>query len=215
MKNFKFYIFLITVLGISFSCNNKTKIESLPEGNIVGLVPYKIVPLTNDLISYTSKRTKKISSPVITPDVRSSIIVMYENYDIKAVFTPFEKKFKSSIKLHHVYFELDGLVSKFELIISEEQLNNDVVRYSYISIDNVAFVTFDVNLNDGAIFNIQFSNFKDFGDRFENCVKWTFDNMNIYDKLACMAIGPYCAAGIATLCAIGAAEDQFETPDGP
>jgi|GEM_PF-5171638 len=215
MKNFRINFYLLLLISLTFSCSNKTYNDEEQEGNIVGLSPSEIVPLSSSLLNYTETITSKFKLAEFIPDVDNSTMALYEESPIQAIFTPLIPVHETSSEVFHVYYSLDGLVSAFEFLLTEEYLNENTMRYSYSTVEGETYATFDVSLIDGRIFNIQLDNYKGFADRWENCVTWTLSRMNMYDTLACMAFGPYCAAGIATLCAIGAAENQFLTPDGP
>lgn len=96
-----------------------------------------------------------------------------------------------------------------------EDINKSSKRFSYLTTDGVLIGQFDLKNSDGSLSNIKVNKLKDWGDRFDNCLEWTFDQMSNLDQLVCYAIGPACATIIASMCAVGATEGMFETPDGP
>lgn len=218
MKKIKLIYITLFLLCLTISCTHEKKeliIEVEQETNIVGLAIKDIFPLPNYLHEHTARVTGKINSHELTPNIDESFMVSYQDSPIQAIYTPLNQKLKSSIEIFHIYFELEGMVSKFHLLISQEQLHETVKRFTYKTIEGRTIVQFDVETNDGRIIDIQLPNLKNWGDRFENCVEWTFDQMSGWEKLGCMALGPYCAGTIAAMCGVGASEGMFETPDGP
>lgn len=208
----------MVLLCLTISCS-KEKVDFDNEfdqkGNNVGLEIKDIEPLPADLYKYTAHIAGKVKYLDSSPNIDESVIVNYYDFPVQAIYTPLSQKNISSLEVFHVYFELEGLVSKFDMLISEERLNESEMRYTYRTTEGDLIVLFDVDLNNGLIINVQQSNIKSWKSRFENCVSWTFGNMSSWDYLACMALGPICAGTIGSMCAFAATENMFQTPEGP
>lgn len=213
MKNIKLNSIILILLCLTISCTHEKEESSNEldqESNNVGFRINKILPLPDNLSKHTISVTNNIRFNELSPNIGESFIVSYLDSPIRAIYTPLNGKLKSTIETYHVYFELDGKVSKFDLLISEEDLSESEKRFSYLTFEGELIAQFNVGIEDGQISNIQANHLKRWSDRFENCIKWTIDHMNTWDKLACMALGPVCAGTIASMCAIGASEGMFE-----
>ncbi|HQQ13266.1 MAG TPA: hypothetical protein PK855_08880, partial [Bacteroidales bacterium] len=116
---------------------------------------------------------------------------------------------KSNMETYHIYYVMDSLYSNFALLLHKEQLNEDLVKYYYNTIndENIGHLI----INQQGIINQVIVMAPGWGwdGRFENCVNWVLGQMNYLDYLAYMAIGPVCAGTIAAMCAIGATEGYF------
>ncbi len=215
-KNYLIQIGIILFITISCSTEkieNESKSIHNVNNDLVSINDIK--PLSSKLYAYTLRVTSDVKSHKLSPNVDKSVMVSYKDSPIQAICTPLIEKEKSKNKIFHVYFEIDGMVSTFDLLIYERPLNENEMRYSYKTREGTVIAKFDVEVCSGFISNVETGRNKSWTDRFENCIEWTFDNMNHWDYLACMAIGPYCAATIATMCAIGATEGYFETVENP
>lgn len=216
MKKLKPIYVIIFLLCLTISCTQEKEeaiIELDQETNIIGLAIKEILPLPNNLSKHTILVANKIKYLESSPNIDKSFIVSYQDCATKAIYTPLDQKLKSSTEIFHVYFEREGKVSKFDLLISVERINEYTKTFTYLTREGELIVKFDVEVDDGLISNIQVNNLKDWGDRFENCVEWVFDHMNTWDTLTCMALGPICAGGIAAMCAVAATEEMFEETD--
>lgn len=216
MKNLNIIYVILFLLCLTISCTqekDESIIELDQETNIIGLAIKEILPLPNNLSKHTILVANKIKYLESSPNIDKSFIVSYQDCATKAIYTPLDQKLKSSTELFHVYFERNGLVSKFDLLISTENLNEYEKRFTYLTIEGDLIAQFDVGIDDGLISNVQVNHLKGWGDRFENCVEWVFDHMNTWDTLTCMALGPICAGGIAAMCAVAATEEMFEETD--
>lgn len=220
MKKLKVTYITLILLSLTISCSNE-KEESIidldqdKETIKTGLAVKDVIPLPNTLYNHTLRISSNLIFDDLSPNVDNSFIVRYQDSEIETIFTPLNQNLKSTEEIYHVYFKLKDMVSKFHLLISQEILNDAVKRFKYKTTDGKILVIFDVDSTDGRILNIELPNLKSWSDRFENCVEWTFDQMGTWDYLACMAIGPVCAGTIASMCAVGATEGMFESPDGP
>ncbi len=136
-------------------------------------------------------------------------MVLYDSIEIVAVYTPLSNSQKSNMETYHIYYVMDSLYSNFALLLHKEQLNEDLVKYYYNTIndENIG----QLIINQQGIINQVIVMAPGWGwdGRFENCVNWVLGQMNYLDYLACMAIGPVCAGTIAAMCAIGATEGYF------
>lgn len=171
-----------------------------------------VLPAPDYLQAYTEAVTSKILEFGYHPIINDSKIVNYVDFSIQAIYTPIESDDKSSINSSHVYFELDGMFSNFELLISEEYIDESTKRYSYLDIDGTLFFEFEVDREDGTILNLRFNYNKNWFSRWRNCAQHTLEYMvdNPVDGLVCMAFGKYCAGTIAAMCAIAASEGYFQ-----
>lgn len=218
MKNIKLNSIIIILLCLTVSCSNEkdeSNGELNEEGTEVGLVIDKVVPLPEYLSLHTIRIANNVKHNELSPNIGKSLIVSFKDSPIRAIYTPLKGKLKSSIETFHVYFEFDGKVSKFDLLISEEDLSESEKRFTYLTIEGELIAQFNVGIKDGRISNIITNHLKSWGERFENCVEWTFNQMSGWERLGCVAFGPYCAGTIAAMCGVGASEGMFETPDGP
>jgi len=68
------------------------------------------------------------------------------------------------------------------------------------------FIQFDVQQSDGLVINVL--TIKGWGSRWVGGVDWAIGRMSGVDVLACMAVGKWCAGGIAALCAVAATENM-------
>lgn len=172
----------------------------------------RIKPLPTSLYEYTEHITKKVLDHDHRPNIADSKIVSYVDMSIQAIYTPLISYKKSSKNNSLVFFELDGLISNFEFIISEECLNGVTTRYLYKDIDGTVLLEFDVNNTDGQVLQMQANPNKNWFRRWKNCAEHTLNYMidNPVDGLVCMAFGKYCAGTIAAMCAIAAAEGYFK-----
>ena len=217
MKMKKDVIILIITLLMFFACkenNVKPHENSTFHGEELSQVMQinTILPAPDILHAYTEYVTEKVLEFGYHPKINDSKIVSYIVFPIRAIYTPIESAEKSSINSSHVYFELDGMFSDFELLISEEYLDESTQRYSYNDIDGTLFVEFEVDRVNGTILNLRFNNNKNWFSRWKNCAQHTLEYMvdNPVDGLVCMAFGKYCAGTIAAMCAIAASEGYFQ-----
>lgn len=202
------------LLVLSLSCSKSEK-ENLTNNDFSYEFDIQSVePFTGDIELLENKYNNLLKSQGYDPDFTNSQIVTYSNIDAAAIFTPLNNHLKSgSNNSSLMFFELNNELLEFDLIVNETILNDEVGRYSYLTVNGHLIVQFDIQLEDGLVLDV--FTMKSWGDRWTNCVEWTLNNMSYIDYLACMAFGPYCAGGISAMCAVGATEGWFETPDGP
>jgi len=153
---------------------------------------------------------EKIGSKEYLPNFDQSFYVTYDSINIKSIFTPLNYIEKSTIEAYHICFvKEDSLFSSFALILCKEVLDDsNFQKYTFKSINDENIGQFVIN-NEGIITDIIPCAPIGWFEQFENCLNWTFDQMNIWDQLACMAFGSQCAATIALACAFGATEGYF------
>lgn len=220
-KKVLFILVIIPTLLIN-SCNDK-EIESFIEETTIayfGLEVKDVVPLPKGFLKYTEHLASCNKSVGLIPVLSESVLVSYQNFPVQAIVTPLNSLHKSSTEKYHVYFELDGRVSKYDLIINIEPINEFEVRYLYQTNNGSFLFSFDVTLANGLINNIQkgqlLSLKSTWWGRWKSCVAAVLDAM--IDEpaagLICMAYGKICAPSIAALCAIGATEGyEFNNHD--
>ena len=172
-----------------------------------------IEPLSGDISKYKEKFYDLLKSRGYAPNFKNSQIVTYSNAKVKTIFTPLDNSLKDDSNIELMFFELNNNILDFDLIISETIINDEIGRYTYSTIKGQPLFQFDVQLEDGLVLEVLTT--KGWGGRWKNCVEWTLNQMSYVDYLACMAVGKYCAGGIAALCAFAATEGYFETSEAP
>ena len=198
------------------SCSTNNEEIQIPEDERNSYLEIKEVSkLPEKLYKHTKRITSELKILSRFPNIEESVIVTYYQTPLRAIYTPLHHEDDSPDKMFYVYFELNGQVYTFDLLITEKNYSKNSIRYTYQSIDGNPIVQFDVEITNGQIINIERYPNKNWGDRFGNCIDWTFDNMNRLDYLGCMAVGPVCAGVIASMCAIAANEGLFIKPDNP
>lgn len=204
----------VLLLVLSLSCSKSERENLINKEFSYQFDIQSVGPYAGDIKLLENKYSNLLKSQCYDPDFTNSQIVTYSTIDVAAIFTPLNNELKSgSNHSSLMFFELNNELLDFELIINETILNDKVGRYSYLTVNGQLIVQFDIQLEDGLVLDVYAT--KSWGDRWNNCVTWTLQNMSNMDYLACMAAGPYCAGGIAAMCAVGASEGYFETPDGP
>jgi hypothetical protein len=203
-------IFLISVIFVFVSCNkidNATQNQSLIKGKKVGHAIKEILPLSSNVKKYTKTMIDKIEKKNYIPNYDESFMVTYDSLEIVAVYTPLTDMLKTNNETYHICYVMDSLYSDFALLLHKEQVDDDLVKYYYNTIDdeNIGQIVF----TQEGIINEVIVMAPGWGGRFENCVNWVLDQMNYLDYLACMALGPACAGTISLMCAIGATEGYF------
>lgn len=213
MKNLKLLMILFSFIVLQ-SCSKNDKEQVIDENEFNYEFDIKsIEPLTGDLSIYEKNFYTLLKSHGYDPDFENSEIVTYSNSDVKTIFTPIVNSLKDDSNITFMFFELDNDLIDFDLIISETIINDAIGRYAYLDVDGQVLFQFDVQLEDGLVLEVITP--KSWGNRWQNCVTWTLQQMTYIDYLACMAVGKYCAGGIAALCAFAATEGYFESPEGP
>ena len=217
MKRILIVLYLANTI---LSCSDKMTeaneiVDKRGENNILTLEILNVEPLPSIYYYHTERLISYFDLNKYQPNVCESFVVSYVGSTIKAIYTPLYPTFEQSINMYHVYFKKKGKVSTFDLIISEAPIYENEFRYKYLTKEGALIVRFDVNLDTGIIIDFFKQPNKSWSNRFENCVEWTFNNMNTWDYLACMSIGPICAGVIASMCAVAATERMFVTAEQP
>ncbi|MBU1012673.1 MAG: hypothetical protein KKG99_06695 [Bacteroidetes bacterium] len=218
MKKINLYCIILLLFGLTVSCNKvqeEAGVEMIQEGNNVGLRIKEILPLPINLADHTAQVTSNINYKNLNPNISQSFIISHEDCSLRTICTPLNQKLKSSTEIYHVYFERDDLVSKFDLLITVENINKSAKTFTYLTREGELIAKFNVGIDNGLISNVHVNNLKSWGERFENCVNWTLENMRGMDKLVCMMASLACATTVASMCAIAASEEMFETTDEP
>ncbi len=215
-RRLSFSIMMIKIVSFVISCSTNNEKLTIPEDKKNNYPEIKeISQLPKELNNHTFRITNNLEIESRYPIIKESMMVSYYDTPLRAIFTPLHHDVNSSDIMFHVYFELNGKVSSFDLLINEKKYCDKINRYAYKSIDGNPIVIFDVEPTKGKLINIQRFPNKNWKDRFSNCIDWTFDKMNRWDYLSCMAVGPVCAGVIASMCAIAANEGMFVQPDKP
>jgi len=214
-KAMKVIGFIFLVFLYNCSSDELRKDEECDCNKLIDLEIKSINPLPKSFHIHTANLIEKKGAKALMFDIEQSRIVDYYNQTLRTIYTPIYSESKSNTSNFHVYFEKEGLVSDFDMIISEEIIDENISRYSYFGDMGQLMVSFDILIETGQILDFKLGRTKGFGDRFNNCLEWTFNQMSTMDYLACMAVGPICAGTIASMCAVGASQDNFQTPDGP
>ncbi len=217
-----FLICAAVALSFFLSCSteiDQKNINISTEGRTVSLLNIdQITEVPQFLAWHTKLKTEHFLSMGLHAEVERSMLISYSDSPIKAIFTKLNSVNDRPDENFHVYFMLDNLVSVFDIIIQSEYIGQKICRYTFLNRFGEKIGLFEIDQEDGKILNTVTGftrSKKDWFDRFENCIEWTIDNMNTFDKMACFAIGPVCAGAIASMCAIGASEGKFETPANP
>lgn len=213
-------VIIYCLISFIVSCNDniiidKDTIDQETKSSILTLEIKTIEQLPAFLSYHTENKISYFDSNKYKPKVCESFIVSYYESPLRAIYTPLYPESNETINMFHVYFELESMISNFDLIITEEKIGSNEFRYKYLTKEGNLIVSFDVSKSNGRIFDFLIEPNKSWTDRFGNCVDWTFDNMNRWDYLACMAVGPVCAGIIASMCAVAASEGMFITADQP
>jgi hypothetical protein len=213
MKNIKPIYVILLFLGITISCTQEKDeviVNTVEKTYPVGLKIKEILPLPVNLTDRTSLVTSNINYKELHPNINESFIISHEDCTLRTICTPLNQKLKSSTEIFHVYFEREGKVSKFDLLITVEKKDENTETFTYLTREGELIAKFDVGIDNGQISNTQVNNLKDWGDRFNNCVEAVLDSFNGIEKLMCMTASVACATTIAGACAVAATEGQFE-----
>jgi hypothetical protein len=223
-KNFLLLAFAAGALFFSsfFSCNKIENdpifIES-PEVFLIGLNIKDVKPLDEKLHYHALKMIEGIGFPNVKSVVSESIIIEYENYPVKAILTPLLTE-ESYDDVNHLFFEMDGLVSNFSLLLTSDPLCENMRKYSFLTLEGLVVFSFVLEESTGFVSNFAIEEIYDgkgWLSRFNNCLKYTMSQLVEEPAvgLICMAFGKICAPSIALLCAFAATEGYFEEPGQP
>lgn len=213
------YFIAIAILAV-LSCSNEESYENTEIVNEVSKPDLLAIDLISDLpqnlVMHTKEKTKHFVSMGYSAEVKNSVLVSYSDSPIQAIFTKLVPVHENSIETFHIYFMRNELASLFDILISSEQIGDNKFKYTFLTKYGEKIGELDIDNESGRILRT-YTGFvrsnKSWSERFENCVEWTISQMNSYDKLACFTLGPICAGAIASMCAVGASEGKFETPE--
>lgn len=219
MKRFLFFAFLSFMF---FSCKkNSEEANSLDSTHFykIGLEVKDVKPLDKKFYFHAQQMVKGISFLKTEPNISESLFIEYEGSPIKAILTPLIQN-ESSFDLNHIFFEKDGLVSTFSLLLSIEKFNDNTFKYSFLTLEGTLIFCFNLDDSTNLLSGFEigdFDNGKNWFDRFGNCLQFMMNQLMEEPAvgLVCMAWGKICAPSIAALCAIGATEGYFEEPGQP
>jgi hypothetical protein len=211
-------LFFLSLFSCNKTENDHVFIES-SEVFLIGLNVKDVKPLDNKLHYHALKMIEGIGFPNIKSVVSESIIIEYENFPLKAILTPLLTE-ESYDDVNHLFFEKDGLVSNFSLLLTSDPLCENMRKYSFLTLEGSEVFRFVLEESTGLVSNFAIGEIYDgkgWLSRFNNCLKYTMSQLIEEPAvgLICMAFGKICAPSIAGICFVAATEGYFEEPGQP
>jgi len=151
------WLIILILSTIATSCEKQFEIDEKYDSSQivwVGLQIEDVKPLPENLWDYTRSMINRTKSDWEYFDLSESVIVNYENCIVQAIITPLTSVQKTYDETYHVYFEMDGDVSTFDMLFSTISLSEDYSKYLFLTVDDTLIVSFDINNESGLIENI-------------------------------------------------------------
>ncbi len=221
MKKILAFVSLFLIFLIPSCTKEKQNIDEISQisTRYVGLQIANVSELPSKLYRHTEKKAGSNYLKNIRPDLSNSKIVSYLDVPIRSIITPLINIQENNAEVYHVYFEKEGLVSLFDLVMTIEDTGHGGKNIKFESSEGEFFLSFSLKNNlIGEVRKGELSYQRGWWTRFGNCVKFVMDEMadgspeNVVVSLICLYYSPYCAVSITAMCALLSSEGYFEQP---